>query len=182
MRRRPITSRRRPKSPAYALTERVHSFAPIEPDGCRALVLGTMPGAASLAAGEYYAHPQNAFWRVMADVLGEPPCGNYDEKRAMLLRHGIALWDVFASCERQGSSDAAIRGARLNDFGALFARQPQIEAVFLNGGVAHAAFLRACAMHAEGREIVRLPSTSPAHTMPYALKREAWRQLARYAR
>ncbi len=90
----------------------------------------------------------------------------------MLLRHGLALWDVIASCERDGSLDSAIRREELNDFAAFFASHPNIRAVLVNGGLAAQKFKPALA---EGRPIVRLPSTSPAYTLPYDEKRAAWR-------
>ena len=87
---------------------RIHSFPPVIDGGCRTLILGTMPSVKSLEAAFYYAHPRNAFWPIMARLLGEAVPETIDEKKALLLRHGAALWDTAASCEREGSLDAAM--------------------------------------------------------------------------
>ena len=101
---------------------------------CRALILGSMPGVKSLEAQQYYAHPQNRFWPMMAHLLGEELPSAYEEKLAMLLRHHIALWDSIGSCEREGSLDSAIRNEQGNDFAALLQEYPGIRAIYFNGG------------------------------------------------
>lgn len=153
---------------------RCTSFAPIADAGARLLIVGSMPSVRSLAEAQYYAHPRNAFWPMMFDILGEAPTADYAAKQAMLLRHRIALWDVAAACEREGSLDSNMRDVAYNDFGALFAACPGIRTVLCNGGAAHAMFGRAG--FGAGKTIVRMPSTSPAYTMRYEDKREAWRR------
>ena len=96
---------------------------------CRALILGSMPGVKSLEAQQYYAHPQNRFWPMMAHLLGEALPSAYEERLAMLLRHHIALWDSIGSCEREGSLDSAIRNEQGNDFAALLQEYPGIRQV-----------------------------------------------------
>ena len=122
----------------------VHSFAPIARVDARVLILGSMPGTASLAAGRYYAHPRNAFWPIVAGVCGVAADAAYELRLAALQDRGIALWDVLQSCERAGSLDGDIDPAstQANDFVALFATHRRLAAVLCNGGTAHALFRR----------------------------------------
>jgi hypoxanthine-DNA glycosylase len=145
----------------------------------RVLVLGSMPGAASLAAAEYYAHPRNAFWPIMGALFGAGPDLPYAERLQRLNAAGVALWDVIGACERTGSLDSAIAPESIvaNDFAALFEACPRIGHVFFNGAAAEAAFRR----HVRGRVALpplhfnRLPSTSPAHAArDFEAKLAAW--------
>jgi hypoxanthine-DNA glycosylase len=122
----------------------VEGFPPVARHDARVLVLGSMPGAASLAAGRYYAHPRNAFWPIAGALFGFGADAPYDERLAGLTAAGVALWDVLAACERPGSLDAAIdrATARTNDFVAFFAAHPRLSAVACNGGAAHELFRR----------------------------------------
>lgn len=138
-----------------------------------------MPGKASLAAQEYYAYRQNAFWRIMGDLLGAGPELPYAQRLARLQAAGVALWDVMAACERPGSLDADIVGAsiRANDFPGFLASHPGIRQVFFNGGTAEASFRRLVLPALAGHDLAltRLPSTSPAHAArSYAEKLAAW--------
>ena len=162
--------------------KRVRSFPPIEDVRARVLVLGSMPGAASLAAGQYYAHPQNLFWRIMTDLLGAKPGLSYAGRTRLLKANGIALWDVLESCVREGSLDSAIQEATIvaNDFASFYRRHPRVERVFFNGAKAESAYRRyvLAAVGDTGgpREYVRLPSTSPAHAaLSFEKKRGAWK-------
>jgi TDG/mug DNA glycosylase family protein len=114
--------------------ETLRGFAPIADENSRILILGSMPSVASLRKGQYYGHPQNAFWRLMPALLGEPFTEDYAQRTAMLLRHGVALWDVLKSCEREGSLDSNIKRPEVNDFAAFFDAHPRISRVYLNGG------------------------------------------------
>ena len=154
---------------------RIHSYAPVIDAKCRVLVLGTMPSAESIRQGFYYAHPRNAFWRIAAEVFGEPRPETTEAKKRMLLAHGVALWDVLASCERDGSLDSAIRLGEPNDIPGLLERHPDIVRVCLNGGTAARLFNRYFADAAAKVECLRLPSTSPAYTLSYEAKLAAWR-------
>lgn len=164
-------------------------FAPVAAAPARVLILGSMPGAASLAAGQYYAHPRNAFWRIMGELAGARPDLPYEERLACLQARGIALWDVLRHCERPGSLDADITPASMiaNDFAGLFAAQPDIRRVLFNGATAGLCFQRHVlptldAALAARLTLIRLPSTSPAHAgMAYAAKLVRWRDALAHA-
>ena len=161
---------------------RVRSFPPIENARARVLILGSMPGGASLAAGQYYAHPQNLFWRIIGDLLGVKPGLSYAARTRLLKAKGIALWDVLESCVREGSLDSAIEETSIavNDFTSFYGAHPRMERVFFNGAKAQAAYRRYVipALGADGPivEYLRLPSTSPAHAaLSFEKKRDAWK-------
>lgn len=155
----------------------IYSFDPVVDTGCRTLVLGSIPGKESLRRRQYYGHAQNAFWRLMSALLCEPLYEEYGERLAMLLRHRIALWDVIRSCERQGSLDAHIRNAVVNDFAAFFAAYPRITRVFFNGQAAYQTFARAVGFDFEGISFERLGSTSPAHAISFEKRLADWSRL-----
>jgi hypoxanthine-DNA glycosylase len=144
---------------------KVHSFPPIVSTASRALILGTMPGQVSLKAREYYAHPRNAFWRIMGDLFGAGASLPYEQRVARILSAGIALWDWVPARVRPGSMDKSITGEVANDFVACFARYPDIGHVFFNGSKSEAVFRRHALPQLTGddRVYARLPSTSPAH-------------------
>jgi double-stranded uracil-DNA glycosylase len=148
---------------------RIYSFEPLAcPEGTL-LILGSMPGSASLAEGEYYAHPRNAFWTIIDSVLGIRRELPYAERMQGLRAHGIALWDVLWTCERAGSLDADIVAGSMvaNDFDAFFAAHPCIENIAFNGAAAERAFQRhvrpQLAPAQRAIPCTRLPSTSPAN-------------------
>lgn len=154
----------------------------------RVLILGSMPGTASLSAQRYYAHPRNLFWPFMAQLCGFDPALSYHQRLDALTAAGIALWDVLAACERPGSSDAAIVRAseRPNPIASLLADQPTIRLVACNGGTAHALFRRhvlpvLATARRDRIDLLHLPSTSPANaSMPPAARLQAWLQLANW--
>ena len=157
----------------------IRSFPPVAAPDARRLILGSMPGEASLSAGQYYAHPRNAFWRIMGDLLGAGPALPYPARLARLTAAGIAVWDVVADCERRGSLDAAIvrESVQANNFRHFFAEHPGIEQIFFNGTAAENLFRRHVLPRLDRvpRELRRLPSTSPAHAARgYAEKLAAW--------
>ena len=156
---------------------RCESFPPVYAPDARVLILGSMPSEASLRAGEYYAHPRNAFWRIQCALWGAAfsPDMPYADKLALLTSHRVALWDVARSCLREGSLDSDMREVACNDFSALFSAAPGIERVFCNGGTAHSLYLRMVRPRFPRVPAVRLPSTSPAYTLPYEQKLAAWR-------
>ena len=161
---------------------RVRSFGPIEDGNARVLVLGSMPGQASLAAGQYYAHPQNTFWRIVAELFRCDPASPYPARIAALKSARIALWDVLQSCRREGSLDARIeRDTQVaNDFRTFFRKHRKIKHVFFNGAKAEACFKRHVAGRMDAGHIayLRLPSTSPAHaSLSFERKLQAWRKI-----
>ena len=155
---------------------RIVAFPPVAPPAARVLILGSMPSVESLNQGFYYAHPRNAFWRILAEVYGEPFPGDIPARVALLHRHGLALWDVLQSCEREGSLDSAIRRPEVNDFNGLFRRCPGIGKILFNGGAACELFRRRAPEYLAGRSWARMPSTSPAYTLTYERKLALWRQ------
>ena len=176
----------RTAGPAVA-ADHARSFAPILGPAPRLLILGSLPGRASLAAGEYYAHPRNLFWDLMRDLDGAGRELPYDRRTAVLRDRGIALWDVIAEARRPGSLDASIdlAGARHNDIAALIAREPTLRAVAFNGGAARMLFQRHVAprpgVATTALACLALPSTSPAHASLGAdAKRNAWRAILDY--
>lgn len=160
------------------------SFAPVFATDARVLILGSMPGKRSLQAGQYYAHPRNAFWPIMDELFGAAPELPYAARLARLTASKVALWDVMRECERPGSSlDSRIAPDSVvaNDFAWLFGQCPLLTHVFFNGTAAEAAFRRHVRPPNERVfHMQRLPSTSPAHAArTFAQKRDAWRAVAR---
>ncbi len=152
----------------------IASFAPVVPAAPRVLVLGSIPGVRSLQSQQYYAHPQNQFWRLMASVLDEALPSDYGDRLAMLARHGVALWDVLASCEREGSLDAAIRGEQPNAIEGLLEHYPSINTVALNGRKAGSSF-RKHITPLRPVTLLDLPSSSAANArLRFEQKCEQW--------
>lgn len=161
------------------------SFPPIANTKARTLVLGSMPGTASLQAGQYYAHPRNLFWPFMQSLFGIPLDMAYPQRCTALMAQGIAVWDVLDSCYREGSLDTAIARDTMvaNDFGAFLQQHASINRICFNGAMAAAVWrkLVAPALAPELREIpcIRLPSTSPANaSVSQADKLQQWSILA----
>lgn len=157
-------------------------FPPVADANSRVLVLGSMPGIMSLERRQYYAQPRNAFWPIMGELFGIAHDLDYAERLQGLLDAGVALWDVLRSCERSGSLDANIdmKTAISNDFAGFFPVHSRIDRVFFNGATAARVFARRVSpeLQAAGGgsiELIRLPSTSPAHAaMPYQEKLRRW--------
>jgi hypoxanthine-DNA glycosylase len=159
--------------------ERLQGLPPIISANTRLLILGSFPGAASLRAQQYYAHPQNQFWKILQavwpDVLMAMGVEGYEKRSAWLLERGLGLWDVYASCERAGSLDSAIRDAEVNDFRSLKHRCPQLKAIAHNGGE---SFKHASITAALGLPVYKLPSTSPANaSWSFERKLAIWRDV-----
>jgi len=151
----------------------------------RLLILGSLPGVRSIEAQQYYAQPQNAFWRIMGELAGAGPTLEYAARLRQLKQHRIALWDVAAAAVRPGSLDSSIVHASVepNDFGGFFARHRRIELVCFNGAKAAELYRRLVLPTLDRRcasiETRRLPSTSPAHAgVPYSQKLAAWSSIA----
>ncbi len=160
---------------------RKRCFDPVVDRDTRVLVLGSLPGEQSLARNEYYGNPQNTFWKLMSDVIGvELVPLAYQPRLQSLLAHGVGLWDVVAEARRQGSLDSGIRDRHDNDLPALLAGLPGVTTIAFNGATAARLGLKVLAGRAVNYHIVQLPSSSPAHTLPYADKAARWQTLARH--
>lgn len=159
------------------------SFIPIVDAHTRLLVCGSLPGDRSLAAGRYYANPQNQFWQLLAPVAGvDLPSLDYDARLAALREARIGLWDVVASATRPGSTDAAIRDHATNDLPALAASLPDLRAIAFNGGTAAKIGMPQMNRDAGRYALIALPSSSPLHTVGVTAKQPAWKSLADYLR
>ncbi|QJQ00493.1 DNA-deoxyinosine glycosylase [Herbaspirillum rubrisubalbicans Os34] len=154
------------------------SFAPVVARDTRTLILGSLPGVASLAKSQYYGHPRNAFWRLVGDVLGlDLYAMAYEDRLATLLMHRIGLWDVIAQARRIGSLDSEIRDHSGNDLLALIATLPQLQTIAFNGGTAGKIGMKALGEQAGKYRVLLLPSSSPAYAaVSYAQKLEGWQQ------
>lgn len=156
---------------------RKQSFPPVVDARTHTLILGSLPGERSLAHQQYYAHPQNAFWRLMSETCGEDLRAlDYEARLPALLLHGFGLWDVVAEARRDGSLDSNILDHRKNDLPGLIATLPALQTIAFNGGTATRIGIKALGSLAGNYRIHSLPSTSPAYTMAYALKLQAWQQ------
>ena len=159
---------------------RKSSFPPVVRADTRVLVLGSLPGERSLAAGRYYAHPQNRFWRLVGEATGQDlESLDYERRIDALLDAGVGLWDTVASARREGSLDAAIREAEHNPLADLVADLPALRAVAFNG--ATSARIGSAALSGCDLALLPLPSSSPAYAaMPYADKARLWRQIGEF--
>jgi len=159
-------------------------LAPIASAGADTLILGSLPGRRSLQMQEYYAHPQNAFWKLIAAIFGAESSLPYTRRLKILTTNKIALWDVLAAAKRPGSLDSSIEhaSARANDFAGFFRTHPHVRRVFFNGRKAEEMYRR-FVLPELGAEFAQiryecLPSTSPAHAgMPFAKKLGKWRKI-----
>lgn len=155
-----------------------HTFEPVYDENSRILILGSFPSVKSRENHFYYGHPQNRFWKVLASILEEAVPETIEEKKAMLLNHHIAIWDVIESCTILGSSDTSIKDVLVNDFTEIL-QNSKIEKIFVNGTKAYELYHK-YAEKKTGIKAVRLPSTSPANA---AWKLDGlcqtWRELLR---
>lgn len=151
--------------------------------GAKVLILGTIPSPKSREQGFYYGHPQNRFWKVLADVLDDDVPQTVKERKDFLTRHNIALWDVLESCEIKGASDVSIRNARPNDMNRILKDEDtNIQAIFVAGTKAAKLYKKLC-LPTCGVEAIQLPSTSPANCGCSDEKlREAYSQICKYVR
>lgn len=156
-------------------------FAPIIGENVSHLVLGSMPGQASLAVEQYYAHPRNAFWPIIMGWLGATSCTQYADRCRLLRRSPIVLWDVLASCVRPGSLDSDILADTVvvNDFAGLMASHPRLNTILFNGAAAERLFLKhalpSLADRGAALSLLRMPSTSPAYAaMRFEEKQRQW--------
>lgn len=164
------------------LTSASVGFPPIEPPAARVLILGSLPGVASIEQQQYYAHPRNSFWPIIGRLLGFDAVATYRERVARIIQARIALWDVCYSAVRAGSLDSAIEWGTpvANNIGGLLTRQPGIDLILFNGSTAASLFRRLAAPSLSAAQLnlqmATLPSTSPAHAArSFEQKLRAWR-------
>lgn len=154
-----------------------HTFGPVFNAHSKILILGSMPSVKSREQQFYYGHPQNRFWKVISAVFDEGVPTTIEEKKALLQRNQVALWDVVESCDIIGSSDNSIRNVRANDMEIILG-VADIQAVFVNGGKAYELFVRYCGQYVQKDKprLVKLPSTSPANAAwSYDRLRDTWK-------
>lgn len=162
------------------MNPRIASFAPAALPSAKILILGSIPGVASLNANQYYAHPRNAFWKIMGELIGFDVRTPYPERIDALKNADIALWDVLHSCQRKGSLDTAIESDSItaNDLDAFLDIHSSIKLLCFNGATAERCFSQHVKLKAKHAAIaqIRLPSTSPAHAaLSFEQKLSAWR-------
>jgi len=155
----------------------IRCFDPIVDDSSRILILGSMPGVESLRQQQYYGFGRNSFWRVIYAVFGETYTEDYEEQVRLLLRNGIALWDVISTCERRGSADAHIRNAAVNGFAPFYKAHPKITRVFFNGRKAYEVYRSQVGIKADGLSFTVLGSTSPAHAIAFEARLADWAKI-----
>lgn len=155
----------------------LYGLAPIVGGKPRTLILGNMPSAMSLAAQRYYGNPRNAFWRIAGAIFGFAADTPYEQRCAALTDRGIAVWDVLRSCRRAGSLDSAVRPQSMvpNDLAQFFDEHPSVTLVLFNGAAAEKNYTRLVSVSNDLR-YRRMPSTSPAQTMPFGDKLAVWRE------
>ncbi|MCI9844878.1 DNA-deoxyinosine glycosylase [Flavobacterium pectinovorum] len=152
------------------------SFAPIASNDATVLILGTMPGTKSLETQQYYGHAQNNFWRFMFEILNEDFTQDYENKKTLLIKNKIALWDVLQFCERIGSLDSAIKNEVPNDFEQFLRQHPNIKTILFNGQKAAAFFKKHVSVKDNKYQFILLPSTSPANAgKPFESKLNEWK-------
>ncbi|MFH1996581.1 MAG: DNA-deoxyinosine glycosylase [Candidatus Omnitrophota bacterium] len=160
------------------MPKRVFCFPLIINKNSKVLILGSFPGITSRRKNEYYGHSRNSFWKLVFDLLEEGiPSDDYRKKIRILKKHRVGLWDVVASCGIQGSSDSDIKEYTQNDIDAILKKYKNIKAIFANGKKAYKI------LHETLRTKIHLnylPSTSPAHTMPFKDKKDQWKKILKY--
>lgn len=166
-------------APVTEKTVKKASFAPVVDQHTHTLILGSLPGEVSLAQSQYYANPQNKFWKLVGDVIGvELAALNYATRLTVLLEHRIGLWDVIANARRVGSLDSQIREHTSNDLLALIDALPELSVIVFNGGTAAKIGMKTLKERVQQFRIIQLPSSSPAHaSLSYGQKLHAWREL-----
>ena len=158
--------------------KKISGLPPLVDEQSKILILGSFPSPLSLKQREYYGNPRNHFWMIMAELLQEKFPTDYERKTQMLLKHGVALWDVIATCQRRGAADVEIEEPTINELESLVRAHRQLQAVFFNGRTAEKIFR----MHYEEFPLpcAYLPSTSPAHARHWSAKIPAWQPILKY--
>ena len=158
---------------------RISSFPPLISEDSKVLILGSVPGIKSLEMQEYYAHPQNKFWRILFELFEEEFTTDYCEKIKLLKKYKIGVWDVIDSCERKGSLDTEIKNENHHNILKLLEDFPSIKVIFCNGQKSFKTLNKIVPNQLE-LPIFVLPSTSPAYTIPYEKKLQEWSVIRSY--
>ena len=158
---------------------RINSFPPIVDEHSEILILGSVPGVKSLEMQQYYAHPQNQFWKIMFHLFDEEFSLDYQERIDLLRKNKIALWDVIESCERKGSLDTEIKNEIDNNIPQLIESHPNIKTIFCNGQKCYKNLIKILGKNFK-IPILVLPSTSPLHTVKFEEKLENWKVIKDY--
>ncbi|AZB10729.1 DNA-deoxyinosine glycosylase [Chryseobacterium sp. G0162] len=158
------------------MQNRISSFPPLIDEQSEILILGSIPGVKSLEMQQYYAHPQNKFWRIILELLNEEFTEDYSKRMETLKKHHIALWDVIDSCERKGSLDSEIKNEEANQIEELLERHPNVKAIFCNGGKSYKNLQKILGKNYK-LPIFLMPSTSPLHTISFERKFEEWKKV-----
>lgn len=161
------------------MQNRISSFPPLIDDQSEIIILGSIPGVKSLEMQQYYAHPQNKFWRIILELLNEEFTEDYTKRIAMVKKHHIALWDVIDSCERKGSLDSEIKNEEANQVDKLLEEYPNIKAIFCNGGKSYKNLQKLLGKNYK-LPIFLMPSTSPLHTISFERKFEEWKKVLEF--
>lgn len=161
------------------MENRISSFPPFIDDQSKILILGSIPGVKSLEKQQYYAHPQNKFWKIIFELFSEEFTENYSERVATLTKHHIAIWDVIDSCERKGSLDSEIKNEEANQIGELLEQYSNVKAIFCNGGKSYKNLQKILGKNYK-LPIFLLPSTSPLHTVSFEKKYEEWKAILNF--
>lgn len=161
------------------MQNRISSFSPLIDDQSEILILGSIPGVKSLEMQQYYAHPQNKFWKIILELLNEEFTEDYFKRIETLKKHHIALWDVIDSCERKGSLDSEIKNEEANQIEKLLEEYPNIKAIFCNGGKSYKNLQKLLGKNYK-LPVFLMPSTSPLHTISFERKFEEWKKVLEF--
>ncbi|KFF10936.1 DNA glycosylase [Chryseobacterium soli] len=161
------------------MQNRISSFPPLIDEQSQIVILGSIPGVKSLEKQQYYAHPQNKFWKIIFELFNEKFTEDYAERINTLKRNYIAVWDVIDSCERRGSLDSEIRNEEANQIAELLENYPNVKAIFCNGGKSYKNLQKILGKNYK-LPVMLLPSTSPLHTIPFEKKYEEWKKILEF--
>ncbi|WET50962.1 DNA-deoxyinosine glycosylase [Chryseobacterium indologenes] len=161
------------------MQNRISSFPPLIDDQSEIIILGSIPGVKSLEMQQYYAHPQNKFWKIILELLNEEFTEDYFKRIKTLKKHHIALWDVIDSCERKGSLDSEIKNEEANQIAALLEEYPNVKAIFCNGGKSYKNLQKLLGKDYK-LPVFLMPSTSPLHTISFERKFEEWKKVLEF--
>ncbi|WP_160140170.1 DNA-deoxyinosine glycosylase [Chryseobacterium sp. c4a] len=161
------------------MQNRISSFPPLIDEQSEILILGSIPGVKSLEMQQYYAHPQNKFWKIILELLQEEFTEDYTKRTETLKKHHVALWDVIDSCERKGSLDSEIKNEEANQIEKLVEEHPNIKAIFCNGGKSYKNLQKLLGKNYK-LPVFQMPSTSPLHTISFERKFEEWKKVLEF--